>query len=155
MDTNNTKLTVYVIGALAAIIGLLFLKDRARNLPDGPPGLPIVGNMFSMGDGLLHFKLTEWSRKYGDFFSYRMGRAPVFVLSSPQAFQDLFVKRGAKYSSRPTASNQATLITQNARIVAIPYGDQWRVSGWISSLDSSFKRSIPVTIRAETSKTLS
>ncbi|KIW12238.1 hypothetical protein PV08_09514 [Exophiala spinifera] len=127
VDTGSTKITIYTIGAFVALTAWLILKDRSLNLPDGPRGLPLVGNMFSMNDGtLLHLKLTEWSRQYGDFYCYMLGRAPVVVLNSPQTISDLFVKRGNKYSSRPRVSNQASIITQDARIVAIPYGEQWR-----------------------------
>lgn len=127
MDSFSLKLVAYLVGSLAGFITWTILKDWASNLPVGPPGLPIVGNMFSMGDALLHFKLTEWFHKYGDFYCYKIGRNPVIVVSSPEAVNDLFTKRGGKYSSRPKLSNQASLITQNARIVAQPYGDQWRV----------------------------
>lgn len=128
-ETVNPKIAIYAVSAFVALIAWLILQDRALNLPDGPRGLPLFGNMLSVNDGtLLHLKLTEWSHKYGDFYSYMMGRSPVIVLNSHQAINDLFVKRGNKYSSRPKTSNQASIITQNARIVAIPYGDQWRVS---------------------------
>lgn len=141
LDTVDTKIAIYVVGATVALIVWLSLQDRSRNLPDGPRGLPLLGNMFSMNDGtLLHLKLTEWSHKYGDFYSFMMGRSPAIVLNSPQAINDLFVKRGNKYSSRPKASNQASIITQNARIVAIPYGDQWRVSQIRSSMPSRCSR---------------
>lgn len=129
VETINTKVVICTAAAFVAFIAWLILQDRTRNFPDGPRGLPLLGNMLSMNDGtLLHLKLTGWSQKYGDFYAYMMGRAPVIVLSSHQAINDLFVKRGSKYSSRPKASNQASIITQDARIVAIPYGDQWRVS---------------------------
>ena len=124
---DRPKLTVYLACFFVACITWMLLRGRQKNLPDGPRGLPFFGTMFSMGDTLLHLKLTEWSLKYGDFFSYMMGQSPVIVLNSAEAINDLFVKRGSKYSSRPKASPQSELITQNARIVAIPYGDQWRV----------------------------
>ncbi len=127
------KIVIYAVAAFVALITWLMLQNRAMNLPDGPRGLPFFGKMFSIDDGTpLHLKLTEWAHKYGDFYSYMMGRAPVIVLNSHQAINDLFVKRGNKYSSRPKGSNQASIITQNARIVAIPYGDQWRVSHSVS-----------------------
>lgn len=129
VETINTRVLIYAVGAFILLIAWLLRKNRALDLPDGPRGLPFFGSMFSLNDGtLLHLKLTEWAHKYGDFYSYMMGSSPVIVLNSPQAINDLFVKRGNKYSSRPKASNQASIITQDARIVAIPYGDQWRVS---------------------------
>lgn len=127
VEMDSAKLPIYFACFFVASVTWLLLRGRQKNLPDGPRGLPFFGTMFSMGDTLLHLKLTEWSLKYGDVFSYMMGQSPVIVLNSAEAINDLFVKRGSKYSSRPKASNQADLITQNARIVAIPYGDQWRV----------------------------
>lgn len=127
MDTDYTKASIYLSGALVGLVAWAFIKGRGSNLPDGPKGLPLFGSLFSIGDTLLHLKLTEWSYKYGDFYCYMMGQAPMVVLNSHEAINDLFVKRGGKYSSRPKASNQANLITQNARIVAQPYGEQWRV----------------------------
>jgi hypothetical protein len=68
-------------------------------------------NIYDFRGTVLHFKLTEWSRQYGDMFAYRICQAPVIVLNSPEALQDLYVKKGQIYSSRPWASNQASLIT--------------------------------------------
>ncbi|KAK3113062.1 hypothetical protein LTR53_010019 [Teratosphaeriaceae sp. CCFEE 6253] len=82
--------------------------------------------MFDFGDSHLHHKLTEWSQTYGDFFSYTMAQSPVIVLSSPEVLSDLLLKRGQKYSSRPRSSAQASLMTQDARIVQLPYGERFR-----------------------------
>src|SRR4051794_32277696 len=95
METINTRVLVYAVGALIFLIAWLLRKNRRVNLPDGPRGVPFFGSMFSLNDGkLLHLKLTEWAHKYGDVYSYMMGRSPVIVLNSPQAINDLFVKRG-------------------------------------------------------------
>lgn len=138
MEAINTKIAIYAVAAFVAVIAWMLLQARSLNLPDGPRGLPFVGSMFSMDSSkLLHLKLTEWADVYGDVYSYMMGRSPVIVLNSTKAINDLFVKRGNKYSSRPKASNQASIITQNARIVAIPYNDQWRVSLSVSHIEET------------------
>lgn len=127
MDPANARFVLYLLVSLCISILLYAFSNRTHNLPKGPPGIPFFGNIFDVRGGPLHFKLTKWATQYGDFFSYKIGRTPVIVLSSPEAINDLFVKRGQKYSSRPKASNQAALITQEARIVNMPYGDKWRV----------------------------
>ncbi|KAK6380079.1 hypothetical protein LTS17_005267 [Exophiala oligosperma] len=126
MDAISSRLFLYLILSLCISVLLYTFSNRPSNLPEGPAGIPFFGNIFDVRGEHLHFKLTNWARLYGDFFSYKIGRTPVIVLSSPEAINDLFVKRGQKYSSRPRASNQASLITQEARIVNMPYGDRWR-----------------------------
>ena len=56
-----------------------------------------------------------------------MGQSTVIVLNSVQAVEDLLIKRGHIYSSRPTSSSQADIITGKARIVNMPYGETFRV----------------------------
>lgn len=118
------KVSLLLIPAIFFIVYISF--RRPKDAP-GPPGLPLVGNVLDFRGVLLHKKLTEWANQYGDFYTYRQGLSDVVVLSSPETIQELFVKRGAKYSSRPQTSKQASLITQNARIVNMPYGDMFRV----------------------------
>jgi hypothetical protein len=130
MDLPHSSLSVFVL-VLVVIFCIVYFSltshKQGRNLPNGSPGLPIFGNIFDFRGTVLHFKLTEWSRQYGGIFAYKVGQAPVVVLNSPEALQDLYVKKGQIYSSKPRVSNQASLITQGARIVNMPYGDLWRV----------------------------
>jgi hypothetical protein len=143
MDSLFSKLAVYLFLSLMVSFLLYTLTNRSRNLPNGPSGLPIFGSMFDLRGSLLHLKLSEWSHQYGDVFAYKMGQSPVIVVNSPEALNDLYVKRGQKYSSRPRVSSQATLITQGARIVNMPYGDQWRVR----VISESFEMTILMTTK--------
>ncbi|KAK0258103.1 hypothetical protein LTR29_018141, partial [Friedmanniomyces endolithicus] len=67
--------------------------------PEGPQSSPLVGNMFDVSVPYLHLKLTEWSRKYGDFFAFTMASTAVVVLSSPDVLNDLIVKTGQEYTT--------------------------------------------------------
>jgi hypothetical protein len=115
---------------IIAFAACCFWKARrsGTKLPDGPPGLPFVGNWFDIPTDKPHVKMTEWSRQYGDMFSYKMGATNVVVLNSPEVLEELCVKKGHLYSSRPSVSKQAELCTNNKRIVTQEYGDDWRVS---------------------------
>ena len=109
----------------------VYLYERRRThqqLPGGPPGLPFVGNLLNLRGAKLHEILLKWTRQYGDIYSYRVGETSVVVLGSPEALNDLCVKKGHIYSSRPRLSNQADLCTNDERIINMPYGDVWRVS---------------------------
>ncbi|KAK0260707.1 hypothetical protein LTR35_017965 [Friedmanniomyces endolithicus] len=104
INNNSPGWVFYLFIPVVLVIYLVFetVSKRSRNYP------------------------TEWSRKYGDFFAFTMASTAVVVLSSPDVLNDLIVKKGQKYSSRPLPSPQAALITQNARIVNMPYGTQFR-----------------------------
>ncbi|KAK0302704.1 hypothetical protein LTR82_017792 [Friedmanniomyces endolithicus] len=121
-NNNSPGWVFYLIIPVVQVIYLVFetVSKRSRNYPDGPKSSPLVGNMFNVSVPYLHLKLTEWSRKYGDFFAFTMASTAVVVLSSPDVLNDLIVKKGQKYSSRPLPSPQAALFTQNARIVNMP-----------------------------------
>ncbi|KAJ9611116.1 hypothetical protein H2200_004299 [Cladophialophora chaetospira] len=107
---------------LALLIYIFFRPANKDTLPDGPRD-PIPQKDLRQK---LHIHLAECAKTYGDFFSYNMGRSRVVVLCSVQAIEELLVKRGQVWSSRPTSSSQADIITEGARIVNMPYGDDFR-----------------------------
>jgi hypothetical protein len=43
--------------------------SRRRNLPPGPPGVPVLGNVLETPSKYLWLKLTEWSEQYGEYFA--------------------------------------------------------------------------------------
>lgn len=128
--TDLSRWAIFVLIPTLLVIYLIFetISKRFRNYPDGPKSSFFVGNMFDVNVPYLHLKLAEWSREYGDFFAFTMASKPAVVISSPEVLTDLLVKKGRKYSSRPLSSPQAALITQNARIINMQYGPQFRVS---------------------------
>lgn len=107
----------------ALIIYICFKPTTQGNLPGGPQD-PIPQKDHRQK---LHIHLATCAKTYGDFFSYNMGRSRVVVLSSVQTIEELLVKRGHLWSSRPTSSSQADIITERARMVTMPYGEQFRV----------------------------
>ncbi|KAH0835353.1 Cytochrome P450 family protein [Fonsecaea pedrosoi] len=112
---------------LALLLTLLVVYVALRpstksNLPDGPRVLLNEKDRRTK----LHLYLALWAKTYGDFFSYRIGHSTAIVLSSMQAIEELLIKKGHIYSSRPTSSSQADIITGKARIVNMPYGEEFR-----------------------------
>jgi hypothetical protein len=81
--------------------------------PDGPRGLPLIGTIPDKKIK-LHEHFARLATQYGDFFSVQMGRKRMIVLSSPQAVDDLIVKKGGKYSSRPSQSSPAEYMASSA-----------------------------------------
>ncbi|KAJ9605000.1 hypothetical protein H2200_010389 [Cladophialophora chaetospira] len=115
---------IWYILLLAVVVGLYSFSKRNRQWPDGPGGLPFIG-VLPDKNLKLYEQFASLARRYGDFFSLSMGRSRLIVLSSPTAINELFVKKGGKYSSRPAASAQAKIIGRD-RLIAMEYGDQFR-----------------------------
>lgn len=128
----------------APIVGIVFwliarLAQKAfRNLPPGPKGLPIVGDV-------LHITDQDWlaspqrKEEYGDtphsncinlliFLSGEMmyvgalGRG-VLVINSQRIAVDLLEKRSNIYSDRPNFISAGDFSTRHLDLPMAPYGD--------------------------------
>src|SRR3954451_19382657 len=64
--------------------------DRAR--PDGPKGVPLLGNLVDLGRDPLGF-YTECANRYGDIVSMRLGAWPSLLLSNPDDIEQVLVKQ--------------------------------------------------------------
>ncbi|EOD47511.1 putative cytochrome p450 phenylacetate 2-protein [Neofusicoccum parvum] len=80
--------------------GLLGGAPHSVSLP-GPPGLPIVGNLFDLRKGHVP-KINEWSKKYGDVIRVSLGQREAVFISSHKALAKTVVQQGPAYQSRPT-----------------------------------------------------
>lgn len=121
----------------AFIVGLLILIPaiyaavtyrKARALPPGPAGLPILGNLFDVPKGNAYKRYQELSRQYGapsvvcrctcpsdvffflylpsdvttgsDIISLKLPGTTIIVLSSTEIARELVGKRSSIYSDR-------------------------------------------------------
>ncbi|KAF6165964.1 hypothetical protein GIB67_012861 [Kingdonia uniflora] len=115
---------------LAILAGLLWSSLRgkhtgSRRLPPGPMGLPVIGNLYKLGD-LPHRSLHRLSKKYGSIMFMRLGLVPTVVVSSPQA-AELFLKtHDDVFASRPNAQAAECLAYGNKGLAFSRYGPYWR-----------------------------
>jgi hypothetical protein len=131
--SHHPTMSWFIPALVLLVVAAPFLWHRLRSnkLPPGPPGLPFIGNWFDLRHKSLPRQLTQWATQFGDIYSYKNGPRAVVVLSSPSVLEDLCVKKGHVYSSRPRLSKQADLCTKALRVLNMEYGDMWRVSsGW-------------------------
>ena len=129
MDARWLKLGLAVGGLL--VLGLWIVQQaqwrrKQYKFPDGPRGLPIIGNLLQLpahNPGLL---ATEWANKYGEMTYTRMGRLHWVIINSSRVMRDLFEKRSKLYSSRPHYLVAQDGFSHGNRIVMMPYGKRWR-----------------------------
>lgn len=65
---------------------------RIRDLP-GPPGLPLVGNLFQLDIATLHRTVEKWHRQYGDYYRFRNTRNEMMVVADPETIGTLLRDR--------------------------------------------------------------
>lgn len=116
------------------ISGLIFLltqktKSKHLNLPPGPPGWPIVGNLFQVARSGKPFfvYVNELRPKYGPIFTLKMGTRTMIIVSDAKLVHEALIEKGAVYATRPAENPTRTIFSCNKFTVnASIYGSVWR-----------------------------
>lgn len=118
--------------AVSAFIFLLTRKstsNRRLNLPPGPRGWPVVGNLFQVARSGKHFfeYVEDIRQVYGPIFTLKMGSRTTIVLSGADLIHEALIKRGATFASRPAENPTRIVFSSNKFSVnAAVYGSLWR-----------------------------
>ncbi|KDQ53894.1 hypothetical protein JAAARDRAFT_197004 [Jaapia argillacea MUCL 33604] len=107
----------------------LFLVKRPRcgiPLPPGPPGLPLIGNLFDVPKDYMWLKFEEHSKTYGDVVTLRVLGKTIILVSSAEAASELLDKRSSIYSDRMRLPMLVELMGWDGFISLMRYGSQWR-----------------------------
>ncbi|KAK4284280.1 hypothetical protein QN277_001135 [Acacia crassicarpa] len=126
----------YSILCLAFFLALnLFLrKRRFRNIPPGPPSLPVLGNLHQLKKP-LHHHFHRISQNYGQIFSLWFGSRLVVVVSSPSAVQECFTRNDIVLANRPKFLAGKHVGYNYTTVAFSPYGEHWRNLRRIMVLD--------------------
>ncbi|URD93327.1 Cytochrome P450 [Musa troglodytarum] len=77
-------------------------RGKALRLPPGPPGWPLVGNLFQVafaGKPMIHL-VRDLRLRYGPIFTLRMGARTLIVVTSPELAHEAH-REGQLFASRP------------------------------------------------------
>jgi cytochrome P450 len=92
---------------------------------DGPPGLPLVGNLLQIDKALIHAQVEAWVRRYGPLFKFRLGRTTILVVADHAAM-------GAVLRDRPDGFRRTPRQESISRDMGLAggvfgaEGDAWR-----------------------------
>ncbi|PYH40405.1 cytochrome P450 [Aspergillus saccharolyticus JOP 1030-1] len=103
------------------------LGSPERQLPPGPRGLPIVGNMFQFTkarDAGLWAPFLASLLQYGPMTTLHMGSQTWVVLNDPRVVNDIINKHGKITHERPEMPVAGTLVSHGLRTVIRP------TAGW-------------------------
>ncbi|KAK7264501.1 hypothetical protein RJT34_32110 [Clitoria ternatea] len=100
-----------------------------KNLPPGPPGWPIVGNLFQVILQRRHFiyVIRDLRQKYGPIFTMQMGQRTLIIVTNADLIHEALIQRGPLFASRPKDSPIRLIFSMGkCAINSAEYGPLWR-----------------------------
>ncbi|XVF76290.1 hypothetical protein PTKIN_Ptkin13bG0254500 [Pterospermum kingtungense] len=142
----TSNLLVSVILFLVAALFLVLRRRLPRNVlklqpAPGPPGWPVVGNIFDLGTE-PHQTLYKHRSKYGPVLGLKLGSVNTVVIQSAKAASELFKNHDQDFCDRkcPDALNAHNY--SQGTVAFSRYGDYWRLARRICSTELLVNRRI-------------
>ncbi|CAA7266278.1 unnamed protein product [Cyclocybe aegerita] len=116
-----------VLFAALALFQWTNKKRRQLPLPPGPPGLPLLGNIFDIPKVNYWERYLAWSYQYGsDLIHLNILGSPAIVINTYKAANELLNGRSLTYASRPAMPMMNDFTGFSWHVAFMPYGNKWR-----------------------------
>ncbi|XP_076914098.1 cytochrome P450 77A2-like [Bidens hawaiensis] len=128
MEFSNTIILTTLTFFISIIFTLIHAKPRL-NLPPGPPGWPIFGNLLQIAaSGKPFFQyVRELLPEYGPIMTLQMGARTMIILSRADIIHQALIEQGHVFATRPPENPTRALFSSNKlSINSALYGPVWR-----------------------------
>ncbi|KAK6942667.1 Cytochrome P450, partial [Dillenia turbinata] len=99
---------------------------RPANFPPGPPGWPLIGNMFDVGN-MPHRNLAALKQKYGPVVGLQFGAIQTMAILSAEVATEFFKNHDVNFAERTILDTMKVHDFDKNSISLAPYGPCWRV----------------------------
>ncbi|KAM4019958.1 cytochrome P450 2C23-like isoform 2-T2 [Anomaloglossus baeobatrachus] len=97
---------------------------KMKNMPPGPPPLPLLGTLLHMNTKELHTSLMKLSETYGPVFTIYMSKIPVVVLVGRDCIKEALIDNGDVFSMRRQLE-LSNLLTKGCGVI-FTNGERWK-----------------------------
>lgn len=136
IDLATVPVPVFLgFSLLVAIVAyrIFFYDPRRKQLPPGPRGWPIFGNIFDVDMGLFpQTQLMAWAKQYGEIFYLKIASSDFIFLNSPRVVKEVVDRRGNIYSDRPHMPMAGEAYSRGLNLSLMQYNDRWKVRRTLS-----------------------
>jgi flavonoid 3',5'-hydroxylase len=115
-------LSYYIIRYIVCLL----LDGKARKLPPGPRGYPVVGALPLLG-GAPHVTLARLAKRYGPIMHLKMGRDSMVVASTAAAARTFLKTLDANFANRPLDIAPKLVAYGGEDMVFADYGPKWKL----------------------------
>ncbi|GLJ32056.1 hypothetical protein SUGI_0645470 [Cryptomeria japonica] len=134
MDNQQVYWFLLVSSVLFLFSVLQWTKNTKRlRLPPGPPGWPVVGNLFLLGKK-PHESLFALSRQYGLLMTVSLGMKTTVVVSSAAMAKEVLKTHDHNFAGRTLIQAVKVLSYHKSSLIWSQYGTYWRKLRRISTL---------------------
>ncbi|KAJ9174830.1 hypothetical protein P3X46_013431 [Hevea brasiliensis] len=115
-----------------------------KNLPPGPPGWPLLGNIFDLGT-VPHQTLQELKLKYGPVLRLRLGSMETVVIQSAKAAAELFKNHDANFCDRKCLDLFTSHNYRDGSLAVGQFSPYWRMLRRLCSMEMMSNKRINET----------
>lgn len=121
---DSYTIAIFTLFLLICFHGIFGLKER-KKLPPGPRGLPIIGNLFAIGDR-PHESLAKLAKIHGPLMTIQLGFNTTVVATSAEMAKEILLKNDQAFLGRPIPHAVTAEHNYELSVAWLSGGPKWR-----------------------------
>ncbi|KAJ8767635.1 hypothetical protein K2173_018193 [Erythroxylum novogranatense] len=127
LTTVDPILIVLAVLAVLFSAWVLSKSNKASSqLPPGPRGLPLIGNLASL-DPELHTYFAALAQKHGPILKLQLGQKLGIIVTSPSLAREVLKDNDITCANRDVPNVARAVAYDGSDIAWTPYGPEWRM----------------------------